>query len=441
MDAPGGIAAYYRGPRVRDRIAEYCAGSLGYAVYGGARRRHEPDFGPTPIADHALPQAIAEGVDVCRSLADRRGTILQLDVDYVSPLDPGAPYQDPAACFRRLEPVHGAVRSAFSAVGVPVIALMTGRGYHFTARAAEGSRLQRQLRDRGGVSAAPDQAAHAGAGRLVEALAHEVARAAPAEIPVTLADVPPPGLGPFICLDLTAYGDPVRSRFIRAAFSSHQKPLVTGVPGVPPFVIAIPRAESSLDEMMAARRDPRAAALLAARSDARIPTIGRAPRWVRAYDDGILSRFHRRFDEAGRIGPAAAAARYATITPADLPLCVREALASPNPRLLVPSALRTVALALWSRGWHPAEVADLVRSRFEADFDWGDLWRRYDPGTRADFYVRLFAGAVVAGLEGADAFNCHTQQERGACPGGHCGHELAGWAPGPDAFRRTGVAG
>jgi len=451
VDAPAGIAAYYGGPRVRDRVAEYCAGSVGYAVYGGKRRRRESDCGPSPIARAALDQAFAEGVDVCRSLADRRGTILQLDVDYVSPLDPGAPYRDPATCFRRMEPVYRAVRSAFAAAGVPVIALMTGRGYHFTARAAAGSKLRGQLRERGGGTAPPrraapdaraasEQAAHAGAGRLIEALAHDVARSAVAEVPLTLADVPPPGLGPFICLDLSAYGDPVRSRYIRAAFSSHQKPLAAGIPGVPPFVIAIPRGELSLGELLAARRDPAAATLLAARAAARIPTIGRAPHWVRAYDEGVLSWFHRRFDEARRGGPAAAAARYAEIPPANLPLCVREALAGPHPRLLVPAALRTVTLALWSRGWHPAEIADLVRSRFEGDFAWGDLWRRYDPRTRADFYVRLFAGAVVAGLDGADAFNCHTQQERGACPGGHCGHELAGWFPGRDAFRKIGVA-
>jgi hypothetical protein len=273
-------------------------------------------------------------------------------------------------------------------------------------------------------------AAHAGAGRLLEALAHDVARAAAAPVPVAIADIPPPGRGPFICLDLSAYGDPVSSRHARCAFSAHQKASFSGVTGVDPFVVALPRDGRPLAALLALRRDPEAAARFAGLAAAAIPDVTDAPRFVAAYAGSVASWFHRRFDDEPSMGPRAASAAYARIAPAALPVCVRRALEQPNPALLVPLALRAVTLVLWGRGWHPRHVADLVRSRFEADHGWGDLWSRYEPSARADFYVRLFAGAVVAGLDRAEEFTCLSQQERGGCPGGECGHELERLFPG-----------
>jgi hypothetical protein len=282
-------------------------------------------------------------------------------------------------------------------------------------------------------------AAHAGAGRLVEALAHDVMRSVHAEVPVTLADVPPPGLGPFICLDLSAYGDPLFSRYARSAFSSHQKASATGVACERPFVIAIPRGGRPLPSLLAIRSDPEAAAQLAQDAAARIPDVRDAPDWVPSYHDGVLAWFHRRFDEGPERGPRAASDRYARLDPGHIPLCVRRALEYPNPGLLVPLALRAVTLVLWSRGWHPREIADLVSSRYEADHGWGDLWTRYEPSARADFYVRLFAGAAVAGLDSPEDFTCHSQQLRAGCPGGECGHELTRLFPGRAAMATLDV--
>ena len=74
-------------------------------------------------------------------------------------------------------------------------------------------------------------------------LAHEVARsvAGRTEVPVALMDVAPPEGGPFICLDLTAYADPISTRSTRCAFSSHQKALVQGLAVEPGYVFAVPR--------------------------------------------------------------------------------------------------------------------------------------------------------------------------------------------------------
>jgi hypothetical protein len=453
------IAAYYRHPEVRSRIAEYCGGSepfparfsaVGLAGFGGWRGLRSADTAPVPVPLTELRRLFEDGADICRSFGDRCGTLIQLDVDYVNPRDPWEANRDPAACFERLEPAYRAVQEALARFGVTALALMTGRGYHFTARAPLGTPLHDALIRIGTLSpalraryeseeetellAVSMGAAHEGAGRLVEHLAHEVVRTlrGRAGIPVTAADVPPTGRGAFICLDVTAYGDPLFSRYARCAFSSHQKAAGAGPGAGPPFVIALPRGSLGVAALLATRSDPAAAARLAELASVRLPDVCEATEWLQSYGDSRLARFHRRFD-SGTTSPALAVAAYAHLDPRALPNCVRVALESPNPDLLVPTALRAVMLVLWSRGWPLRRVADLVRSRYEAEHGWGDLWRRYEAAARADFYVRLFGGLVVDELDEAVDFTCASQQQRGGCPGGECGHELR-WLF-PDASR------
>ena len=460
------IAAYYRHPAVRRRIAEYCGGidgfpagfsALGLAGYGGREARHAADMAPVAAPATDFPRLLDEGADICRSMADGHGALVQLDIDYVNPDDPAEVYRDPPACFARLEPVYRAVRDTLSAFGVPALELMTGRGYHFTARAPLGSLLHSELVALGcrapallaraagraaDESSATMDAAHEGAGRLVEFLAHHVIGLLRGRIPVpvTAADVPPPGRGPFICLDCTAYGDPLRSRHVRCAFSSHQKAALEGLDVVgPPFLLALPRNGRDLAELLGARGDPEASALLAERTEVHIPDVDEAGAWLGAYASSSLARFHRRFDEAAGTSSADAAAEYARIDPPALPSCVRQPLDAPNPRLLVPLALRVITLVLWARGWPPRRIADLVRSRYEADHGWGDLWQRYDPAARADFYVRVFAAGAATGLDDAFSFTCASQQQRGGCPGGECGHELGALYPDHSALRAMGA--
>ena len=95
----------------------------------------------------------------------------------------------------------------------------------------------------------------------------------------------------------------------------------------------------------------------------------------------------------------------------------------PNPWLLQPRHLRTVALVLWSMGWHPRTIAALVRSRYEQDHDWGTLWKRHDAAGRAEFYVRVFCGAAAEGLEDG-VFSCGTQAQNGLCLTDGCGYDL-----------------
>jgi hypothetical protein len=64
-----------------------------------------------------------------------------------------------------------------------------------------------------------------------------------------------------------------------------------------------------------------------------------------------------------------------------------------------------------------------VRSKYERDHDWGDLFRRYDAASRAEFYVRLFCGAVADGLDETADFTCDTQARRGVCEPDRCDGE------------------
>jgi hypothetical protein len=460
------IASYYRSPDVRARMAEYCGGrpdepeafaAWSIAGYGGRRGLHEQDGAPVAVGNSMWATLLDDGADVCRSLADRNGALLQLDVDYTNPADRGEAYRDPATCFARVEAVYRAVGGIFAGFGIGPLVLMTGRGYHFTLRAPTGSRFHSDLVGLGSPPAslcrryealaspagAPAMGrAHDGAGRLLEHLGHEVLRRLEGRspIPVTLGDVAPPGGGPFVCLDLTAYADPLFVRYGRCAFSANQKASVAGLAPSRPFVLALPReAGAGIDDLLRDREDPDRAASRARFAQARIPDVPDGGGWVEEYARGALARFHRAFDAGPEVPRECWPHSYDTLELATLPACVRPALASPNPALLTPVHLRTAALALWGLGWHPRSVAALVRSRYEKDCGWGDLWRRYEHAARAEFYVRLFCGALADGLEDPGSFTCVSQALRGLCPGGDCGWDLGPLLP--SVVRRWREAG
>jgi hypothetical protein len=384
---------------------------------------------------------------LCRSLADRKGVLLQLDVDYTNPADPSEPYRDPAACFARVEPVYESVEQVFNRYGARPLTVMTGRGYHFTLRAPSGSPLHSDLaaigvppaslRERYERLAAPDAPAmgraHDGAGRLLEHLAHEVLRRLRGRcpIPVTLADVAPAGGGPFVCLDLTAYGDPLFERYARCAFSGNQKAALTGAAPSRPFVVNLPRERGEgVDDLLRDREDLERATHRARRLPARIPDAPDARACIEDYRRSGLARFHRKFDAGPKVPPETWSYAYDTLDLRRLPACVRPALEWPNPALLTPVHLRTVALALWGLGWQPRSVAAIVRSRYEKDFGWGDLWRRYDTAARAEFYVRVLCGTFADGVEDPASFTCESQALRGVCPTGGCGWDLGHLLPG-----------
>jgi hypothetical protein len=456
VTCPEDLAAYYGSPQVRARIAEYCGGvsevpesfaAWGMAGYGGRRGLHEPDGAPVAVGCAEWATLLTEGADVCRSLADRGGALLQLDLDYVNPTDRAEPYRDPAGCFARMEPAYEAVQAVFTGYGLRPFVLMTGRGYHFTLRATSEGPFHSSLveiglppaslRQRYRAFTAPARApamgrAHDGAGRLLEHLAHEAIRrlAGRSPVPVTLADVAPPGLGPFVCLDLTSYADPLFERYARCAYSGNQKSAVTRAAPERPFTVNLPRdAGEGLAGLLRDRADVTRAAERSRHVPARIPDAADARAWVEEYRGSRLARFHRKFDSGPEVPHEAWPDACDRLDLRALPACARLPLEDPNPALLIPVYLRTVALTLWGLGWHPRLAAAIVRSRYEKDLAWGVLWERYDPAARAAFYVRVICGAFADGLEDAASFTCDSQALRGVCRGG-CGWDLGRLLPG-----------
>jgi hypothetical protein len=79
-------------------------------------------------------------------------------------------------------------------------------------------------------------------------------------------------------------------------------------------------------------------------------------------------------------------------------------LTHPNDALLKPVGIRHVVRELMALGWHPRHIAGLIRSKYERDYGWGDSFYHYDAAARADFYTRLFAGLIAAGLDNLSDF-------------------------------------
>lgn len=441
------VSHYYRSPAVQERIAEYCGGTAEspetftccrIAAFGGRDRLTETEGAPVAHDNAKWPRLLTDGADVCRALADRSGTLLQIDVDYVDPQDPGAPYRHPSRTFARLEPVYRSLRWLLAEYRVPNRALVTGRGYHLTTRAPFGSPFQAALvgisklsdsliaryadRGRSVRSAGLMAWGHEGAGRLLEHLAHRALHLlrGKTEVPVTLSDLPPPDRGPFICLDLTAYADPVFERHARCAFSANQRSAMFHAAPERPFVIVLPRDDGPVSDLLGRREDPVLAAELAEDAAVAIPNVTDGRTWIDDYEHSVVGRFHAEFDRGPQAEPGAWPFTYDTIEADEWPPCLSLPLRHPNPALLQPAYLRTVALGLWSMGWHPRSIAGLIRSKYEREHGWGDLWLRYDAATRAEFYVRLFCGAVADGLDGPADFTCEAQAGRHVCGSRRC---------------------
>jgi len=80
---------------------------------------------------------------------------------------------------------------------------------------------------------------------------------------------------------------------------------------------------------------------------------------------------------------------------------------------------------MFALGWHPRHIAGLIRSKYERDYGWGEQWLHYDPGSQADFYVRLFSGFFVAGRDELVDFNCQSNKEKQFCFDLDCSCNLA----------------
>lgn len=457
------LRQYYAREEVRTRIVEFLGGgdldqaSCAYILASNGESLHS--LVPRPPTE--LPLCLDTGCEILRSMWDRTGLLAHLDIEYVNFDFPGEVYLSPERAFRIQAPVAAATRELLSQWGIAPLHLLTGRGHHFIWQIDRQSTAFGQLAGLGRMPESVRQAygrphlphchpvdpelglAFAGLGEVMEWVAHLVReRAAEASrVPIQLTDIEVGQLGheargrEVVSIDLSEYADPLHTRHLRVPFSPYFKPrtnrhLVGGhVVDRLPLLYEIPLVEMSEEDGLATMRDAERTADLARRVTVGIPDQSTSTEHLlAAYRGSALARFHEAYYQEDQQPDPDTRRRYDHTPIEHLPSCTQHILQHPNDLLLKPAGIQHVVRVLLALGWHPRHIAGLIRSKFERDYDWGQLWERYDPALRADGYVRLFAGLVATGRDSLVDLNCVSNREKGYCFAPECGHNLADYA-------------
>lgn len=455
-NAQAQVAAYYCDAHVRARLREFCGAEddgppsavyvAGFATHG----QPYPTWSDADIVPAAELESLAEhGCDLSRSLWDTRALIFLIDLDYQNLDYPGEPFTHTAEVFFKLERSYSATLRVLRSFGIHPLTTATGRGYHLVGRVPLDQPVVAALASLGDLPAwygrtvegAPgvstpgvpsmQAAAWEGLGLVTEFLAHHIVRRAEKQsvVPVVLNGTTV-GSGLIgrecVSIDFSHVGDPLEVRHVRLGFSAYQwhraRPDIFGasVAGLPPIACP-PRVERSLEAFIRTGRTLSDAARVAKRSTNGLPDVSEGiEHALSTYRASTLAEFHRTFaaDLRGRTS-----ARDLDL-PADLPPCIVRPLVQPNDLLLKPEYLQNLVRGLLARGWPAARIARLVAREYVADRQWGDRWTRFDPQTRANFDVRVFAGLVATGVDRLVDFNCTSSQEKGVCPRCGCAHDL-----------------
>lgn len=431
-----GAECLLENPAVRDRIIEFLGGR-DLASTTAASLAQCDLANPSKLRARAVSELdglLESGIGIARSLYDTRSILVHLDIEYVNHDAPEAAFVDPWRAFRLQEPVVAKIEELLTGWGIRPLHLLTGQGHHFVWRFPRGSDLERRIAHL--VPAAyPDgsEPAFANLALLMEYLAHRILEVSRSEtnlpVEITATQVLPgeSGQRELISIDISEYGDPLASRFIRIPFTRYLKPWSGGLAlrlGLEDQIgpcICIPLHEIDVMQALKFRQDPADVLALAKRCFTAIPEAEEGTtRLLEEYFGSGLHVYHRYYYEAEHDPPEIWSSTYARTPLDELPGCVRHILRYPNDLLLKPSGMRLVARVLLAKGWHPRHIAGLVRSKFEdPGHGWGDIWENYSPAFRADFYVRLFIGMIETGLDPLRDFHCPGLKAEGFCWPGH----------------------
>jgi hypothetical protein len=408
-------------PDIRRRILEYLGGStpeeatclyLSHCDSGNANlpARHPPA---------RLDSLLNGGQGIARSLADLQSVLIHLDIEYVDFDDPAAAFVDPARAFALQQPVVEAIEELLLGWGIRPLHLVTGQGHHFVWRIDKRSPVAEEIGNLGIWTTPelvkPSEPVFPHLALVMEYFAHCIKREG--------AGLGRDGRREMISIDVSEYGDPLDARMIRIPYTRYRKPWVSGLidrlglHDRVPEIVTLPLYEMDICQLLEMRRDPEAIATLARRAGVAIPAEEAGSRaLLNDYLNSPLKQFHQGFYTVEPHPPEEWPETYGCLSLESLPGCVRQILAFPNDLLLKPAGMQLVTRALLADGWEPRHIAGLIRSKFEDSVhDWGQLWSGYNPSLRAEFYVRLFAGEIVTGLDSGVDFNCTSQQEKGHC--------------------------
>ncbi len=138
---------YYARPAVRQRMVEFLGGhrlEQTSAVYLTADDRSPgPGFHPRPPSQ--LWACLESGLEVMRSLWDRRSLLFHLDIEYVNFDYPAEPYLDPERSLELQRPLIRLLRQQLLTWGIAPLHLLSGRGHHLVWRIDRGSAAYRRL--------------------------------------------------------------------------------------------------------------------------------------------------------------------------------------------------------------------------------------------------------------------------------------------------------
>ncbi len=451
------LSAYYAHPAVRGRIADFLGQKDGFGFsccYMTGDNRETALRQPRP-ASH-LWACLDQGMDISRSLWDSRSLIAHFDLEYVNFDHPAEAYEHPERTFSLQEPVRHALLDLLGQYGIQPLQVMSGRGYHVAWQIPQTSELLTYLAQIGrcpssllafnqqphpvaGKVIDPELAhAFSGLGLILEWVAHRIKetvfRTCPIPVEITAVEVGPLAQDrEMISIDLSEFGDPLQARTLRVPFTVYHKPaqeswlIGSEVARSLPLMFFIPCEGLDTSTALEIRTDDTRASEWARQVSSRIPdqTAGTGD-LITAYQNSRLAEFHRWFYSEEPHPPENWAGTYDT-TPLDgLPACVRLALEHPNDILLHPSSIRLVTRFFLGCDWHPRHIAGLITSKFARDHGWGRQWNGNDPATRAEFYVRIFAGLFLAGPDDLVDFNCQSTREQHLCPVADCPFNLMG---------------
>ena len=450
------LAKYYADPNVRSRMLEFLGGrtlSEATAMFITADG-DSPDvlFKQRPVMD--LWNGLEQGKEIARSFWDRDYLIVDLDIEYVNFDFPASPYVQPKRAFELQQPIAKAIEEQLLLWGIAPLHLISGRGHHFIWKICRQSDAFARLCGLGHLSESLRQryctphpttgetiddnlgSAFSGLGMVVEYFGQKIMAQCQetCEIPIQLAAVE---VGPgkhgreMISIDLSEYGDDLYTRCVRMPFSVYLKPeqqrYCLGDPFVNamPYLFSIPLHEMDVSQAIEVMRCSEQTAELAGQASVQIPESSDATlEMIDEYARSKLARFHDSFYSEEHESPESWESTYDRTPLKALPDCIRQPLKHPNELLLKPAVIQNVTRAFMAKGWSPRHIAGLIRSKYERDCGWGDKWFRYDATSRADFYVRLFAGQIVTGTDRLTDFNCRSTQEKQYCSDPQCGKNL-----------------
>jgi len=451
------LQRYYANRSVRQRMYEFLGGSnprnatTVYIVGDDGRS----DF-CEPSPPSRLAVLLEAGLEIERSLWDRKFLIADIDLEYDNFDCPAAPWLNPERTLGLQQPVVDATLQVLGQAGIKPLVLLSGRGYHLIWAINRNSpafyRLTRlgrvppslqaryaRARSPCGRNIDPNLGrAYAGLGLILEFAGHRVlaASAANCAVPVQITSIE---VGPgierreIVSFDLSEYGDPLGARHIRLPFSVYLKPRrlqwAIGEAGVGELLPIFEIPLSGLTPMQAikASRDPDSVLELSRRCPAHIPDQSEPmERLLDDYETSELAAFHREF--YSEPWNDAAVHSSASLIPGmpipDAPPCVSWLLDHPNDWLLKPAAVQHIARVFTAIGWRPRDIAQLIYSCYRRDCNWGRTWESLDPFNRAIFYTRLFTGMIATGIDKLIDLNCVSHREKGYCMVPECRSNL-----------------